>query len=508
MKLTKKKADAIALAAISLVTKTVSAAREYNLSIAASNELTPGYITALYYTEWSYFQQHLPSNIPLASVTNLYYAFLKIDEETLQLHFQDPKLATNSSIPFETQNLGDCVRQKQFFSSISDDWVSMFMKNVTLLTQMVGNTQLNSSGLLGQLSQIKSLNPNIRMSLSIGGAETSRVFKRITDSAKLRDQFAQILALYVHHYGFDGLDLDWEYPEKRSKDSLSEFVRLIRVYLDKLRPQCERYLLTLALPSEIEKLDHYDFDELSKHVTYYNVMGYDMGGIWDRKVQFQSQLYEDKSSASKSSVDNTIRYLLKERCVRSRQIVLGMPAYGRSFNAKHLYEEANACAPLTGIKQDPEECIVAYNVLPPEGYTEVFDKRTGVVYATNNHDGIVVYDNSKTARLKADYVRSHRLAGGVWWDSSGDTYSVNASRSLLYSFIDQLGGLGLLKKAQCKVNPDLYHGDFGTVSYPKDELPRLSNTNAASIIEPVLPLLWSVYVLASLLALFKGILWY
>ncbi|QOU18042.1 hypothetical protein BRETT_001484 [Brettanomyces bruxellensis] len=497
------KAVITVLTIVSFATNLVLGWKDYNLSAVVSNEFAPGYITGLYYTEWSYFLKHLPSSLPLASITNLYYAFLKIDEENLLLHFQDPALATNTSIAFETQNLGDCVRQKYFYSSISDDWVSTFMRNVSTLTQNAGNRQLTSSGLLGQLSQIKSLNPNIRVSLSVGGAETSHVFRRITDSAKLRDKFAQALATYVHHYGFDGLDLDWEYPEEHSRDNLSEFMRLVRLYLDSLRPRCERYLLTMPLPAEIEKLDHYDLDELSKHVTYYNVMGYDMGGIWAKRALFQSQLYEDTSSESSSSVDNTIRYLLKDRHVKSRQIVLGMPAYGRSFNAKNLYDEADACANLSGIKQEPDECIVAYNKLPPEGYVEVFDEKTGVAYATNRKSGIVVYDNSKTARLKADYVKNHNLAGGVWWDSSGDTYAVNGSRSLLFSFVDQIGGLDSLKKSQCKINPDLYHGDFESLSYPEDKLPDISKVSGGNVIRPSLSFLGNVFVTALLFVTFQ-----
>ncbi|VEU22845.1 DEKNAAC103920 [Brettanomyces naardenensis] len=397
-----------------------------------------------------------------------------IDEESLQIHFADTELATKNPIPFHTDTLGACVAQKEFFSSISDNWLSRYMTKVSDLVQEQAQSPFQSVGLLGQLSQVKGLNPNLRISLSIGGAETTGVFDRITKSHHRMTRFVDNVADFVQFYGFDGVDIDWEYPDSSATDRLTQLMRLLKTKLDSMPANCDNYSLTVALPSYVFMLDNYDLDELSGLVTYFNIMGYDMSGIWSKRAEFQSHLFKDSNTGSDSSVNHTIHYLLNDRKVDPAKLVLGMPAYGRTFNADKLYGEADACAELEGIKQEREECIVPYSKLPPKGYTEVYDDETGACYATNYKDGIIVYDNAESARLKARYVKEYGLAGGVWWDSNGDTFSNNGTRSLLFSFVDEIGGLNSLRLPDCMVNENLYYGRLQNQSASEDDPHRTS----------------------------------
>lgn len=437
-----------------------------------------GYVTGLYYAEWSYFLHHLPSDIPLSSLTNIYYAFLKINDDELTLHFSNEELATKSSLPFRTGNLTACITQKPSSLSKPDRWLGEYMQNVSSLMSN-GDDNIQSVGLIGQLSQIKNLNPNIRISLSVGGSDTTDVFKRISKSPKSMQRFVDSLLTYMQQYGFDGIDLDWEYPDKSSTKRLTKLIQLIREQMDLLSSEGGKYVLTVPIPSYIDMLDGYEFDELSKFVTYFNLMGYDMSGIWSKRADFQSQLYRDVGAVDNSdrSVNDTVEYLINVEGVDPKMIILGMPAYGLSFKAKNLHDKAAKCADLSGIKQDPEECIVGYNKLPPDGYNEYFDDVAGVAYALNGKDGVIVYDNELTARMKARYVKTHGLAGGLWWDSSGDTFAANSTRSLLFSFVDELGGLEELKVATSQINPKVYHGDFSNQTYNSDEFVVGSDPN-------------------------------
>ncbi|QPG75499.1 hypothetical protein FOA43_002854 [Brettanomyces nanus] len=485
------------LISVTLLLSFFASARE--ISETPSLDEQPGYVTGVYYTEWSYFLNHTPSDLPLSFITNIYYAFLKIDEETLDLHFADNDLAVKNPLPFHTDKIGAFVSDQYFHSSISDDWVSKYMQNVSQLIQKSTISPINSIGLLGQLSQIKNLNPNVKISLSIGGAETAQVFKKVIKHRQNMVRFVDNIVSYTQKYGFDGIDIDWEYPDAASTDRLTDLMRLFREKLDSLpsTSTCGKYILTLALPSHLEMLNNYDMEDLPQYVTYFNLMGYDMSGIWSKKAEFQSQLFRDPNIDSDSCINDTIQYLLNEKHVNPRKIVLGMPAYGRTFNTGKIYGNADACAELDGITQDEEECIVPYNKLPPLGYTEIFDKRTGAAYASNGKDGVIVYDNMDSAKLKAQYVRGNKLAGGVWWDSSGDTTTSNGSKSLLLSFLEELGGLINLKRSLCMVNSNLYYGKFENQTFDSSARSPSSSVSYATINEFKLWLLVLEFIVIS-----------
>lgn len=406
------------------------------------------YLTGLYYAEWTYEADHLPSDIPLSAITNLFYAFFKVDENTMQLHTDSSAVATRDQVPFHTDQLMGYLVEHEFLDPAADTWMSSYLKNVTSMDQIY------SVGLLGQLSQIKAINNNIHISMSVGGAETNEMFEKITRNEVTIEAFVKSAVEFIKFYGFDGIDIDWEYPSSGSK--LTVLIKSLRASLP------DKYLVTIALPSDIKTLAHYNLAELVRSVSFFSLMGYDMGGIWDERSLFQSQLYTDPNVMSQGSVNETVQYLLQY--MAADQLVLGMPSYGRSFKASGLYENATKCAKIKGIQQNPKECLVYYNELPPSGYKEVYDETTGAVYA-RGPGGVITYDNYKSARLKAKYVKEHGLAGGFWWDSSGDDYS--SERSLLLNFVDELGGLGALQNGTI-INTNLYYGELRNQTYRED----------------------------------------
>ena len=71
-------------------------------------------------------------------------------------------------------------------------------------------------------------------------------------------------------------------------------------------------------------------------------MAYDFSGPWTPTTGYQSQLYTPKSphsDAAKISCESAVTYLASKG-VPSRKLLLGVPAYGRSFiGAKKVAEK-------------------------------------------------------------------------------------------------------------------------------------------------------------------------
>jgi chitinase len=76
------------------------------------------------------------------------------------------------------------------------------------------------------------LNPNLKTLLATGGWNAgSKVYSDMVYDVTLRKKFARTSVDFLRKYGFDGLDLDWEYPALRggrSEDKVN-FIELIKV---------------------------------------------------------------------------------------------------------------------------------------------------------------------------------------------------------------------------------------------------------------------------------------
>lgn len=76
-----------------------------------------------------------------------------------------------------------------------------------------------------------------------------------------RKQFAETALKFVIYYGFDGLDLDWEYPTSRGgiPDDKKNFVSLLSVIKDTFAP----WGLSLSIAAGIDT-SYYDVASIAK----------------------------------------------------------------------------------------------------------------------------------------------------------------------------------------------------------------------------------------------------
>ena len=422
------------------------------------------YITALYFTDWSY-PGSAPLDIPLSHVTNIFFAFGGLNTHEYNIFWTNHSADVSNRINLDLSTLiDDCNDLKNL--SISENVNAEMYRNITWLDDYLSNAnkfinsytkdvnRRKSQGLMGQLHQLKTINPRLKISLSLGGDGSGARFKSITKSKIAIKKFVANVAANLEAFGFDGIDIDWEFPEThKEKKYMLYLVEKFSQRFAKMEPDAsKRKIISIALPLDLDTLEFYDLQNLDPYVSYYNLMGYDISGKWSTQSGYQSQLYPDPNvTGSTISVDTAVKYL--SGYVDKSKILLGMPAYGRTFNTDKLYSKFTDCATLNRSLEhysdnDPEDCMIQYIYLPPPGYTEVSNTEIGAAYAYISDDeedkGIIVYDTPEIARLKARYVVDNGLGGGMWWDSHGDHLIKNTSRSLVYNFISELGGIYML----------------------------------------------------------------
>lgn len=86
--------------------------------------------------------------------------------------------------------------------------------------------------------------------------------------------------------GFDGLDVDWEYPGAPDRGGKPEdtdnFVKLVETLRKTFDGSGNKYGLTFTAPSSYWYLRWFDLPRLAEHVDWINLMTYDLHGVVSR----------------------------------------------------------------------------------------------------------------------------------------------------------------------------------------------------------------------------------
>ena len=181
------------------------------------------------------------------------------------------------------------------------------------------------SGHFRQLQILKRKHPHLKTLISVGGWNDSPPFSDAAHTDASRQKFARSCADFVSRYGFDGIDIDWEYPGGGGKDpdkSRPEDTRNFTLLLRELRRQLDeqgktdqkKYLLTIATPAGPGQYRLLELDQVHAYVDWINLMTYDLAGSWSRKTTFHAPLYvptddniKTTQPANRLSVDDAVR---------------------------------------------------------------------------------------------------------------------------------------------------------------------------------------------------------
>lgn len=298
----------------------------------------------------------------------------------------------------------------------------------------------NAYGCVKQLYKLKKANRQLKTMLSIGGWTWSTNFPAAASSASTRATFAKSSVTLMKDWGFDGIDIDWEYPA--SETDAANMVLLLQAVRDEMDSYSKQYAngyhfqLSIAAPAGPTNYSLLKMKELGQILDHVNLMAYDYAGSFSDYAGHQANLYPnpDNPNSTPFSTDKAVKAYIAGG-IPAEKLVLGMPIYGRGYTGTEGLGK-----PFTGVGQGSWEAgIWDYKVLPKAGAEVKYDEVSGATYSWDaSTKELISYDTPDMIKKKVSYLKGLSLGGSMFWEASGDR---TGSDSLIGTSQAALGGL-------------------------------------------------------------------
>tara|TARA_B110000495_G_scaffold5934_1_gene4474 strand:- start:148 stop:1911 length:1764 start_codon:yes stop_codon:yes gene_type:complete len=368
-----------------------------------------------YYTSWSiYARNYEVADIPAEKVNVINYAFANINPNTGTIILGDPYADIDKFYP------GDC-------------WDEGCLR-----------------GNFHQLQILKQNYSHLRTLISVGGWTWSTYFSAVAMTEESREIFAQSCVDFIVEYGFDGIDIDWEYPveggldgnhnSSLDKENFTLLLEKIRELLD-LQSSIDGndYLLTVATTASSIYVENIEVELIHEYLDWINLMSYDLHGPWGGEsnavTNFNSSLYAISDDPSPYPINEDFNLdaciqLYIDLGVPREKLNAGLAFYGRSF-AGVPNENNGLFALYTGVPGIGtwENGVFDYwdldsNYINMNGYVSYWHPEGKVPWLYNPSTQIMIsYDDEASIEEKASYILSEDIGGVMFWEFSSDKFS-------------------------------------------------------------------------------------
>jgi chitinase len=263
----------------------------------------------------------------------------------------------------------------------------------------------------------KARNHGVRVMLLLGGD-----FSDMETTPGGLNALLKNVQTFIQRYGYDGVDIDWEYP---STPADATFFRSLLLGLRSvlLSP---RYIISADVPPWGGT--GYDYPDAKEIVDYFNIMTYDCAGPWTDSAQLNSAIFPDPNNPEPwdcepgGSVKEAIDIFEGLNIPRAK-LNVGTPFYG------YVYHQVNA---LWGYcpNQDCSNSVDYENYgtffkprINQKGWRTFYDPFALVPYMlrADGSDGYITYDDGASTFYRVWYTDWARDLGGTFiWELDAD----------------------------------------------------------------------------------------
>ncbi|XP_038698203.1 class V chitinase CHIT5b-like [Tripterygium wilfordii] len=286
---------------------------------------------------------------------------------------------------------------------------------------------------------LHSKNPPVKTLISIGGGgDDPTLYARMASKVRTRKVFIKSAIDLAREFGFDGLDLDWEFP--KDPKEMMDLGSLFKEWRAAIQMEAQKngrppLLLTAAVYYSVEFVVYggprkYPVDSISRYLDWASPMCFDYHGSWDTsQTGAHAALYDQKSNISTSyGLQSWIR-----AGVPANKLVMGLPLYGRTWKLKDPNINGIG-APAVGLGPGEDGVLTFIQLEQYNGNnsaTVVYDVESVSTYSYVGTSWIG-YDDVTSTKTKIGFAKAHGLLGYFFWAVSYDNegkISKQASRA-------------------------------------------------------------------------------
>ena len=439
-----------------------------------------------YFPEWAYSSEAQgyfnATDLQWDSLTHIQYSFAMVDPSTNKITLGDKHAA------------------------IEEDFAGYDLSYKGKKVEL--DPSLPYKGHFNVLQTMKKSYPAVDLLISVGGWAGSRGFYTMLDTDAGINTFADSCVDFIRQYGFDGVDIDFEYPSATSQSGnpddfdLSEprrsklneryniLIKTLREKIDEAAKEDGKdYLLTAAVTASPWVLGGVSDNSYAKYLDFLSVMSYDYHGGWNEYVEHLAGIYpnaEDRETATQIMptlcMDWAYRYY--RGVLPSEKILMGIPYYTRGWenvqggtNGLHGTSKTPASGKynIWGDDLDGDGNLEpaganplwhVLNLMENDPNLKVYwDDTSKVPYVWQNNEKVFLsFENEKSIDARLDYIKDKNLGGALIWVMNGD-YGLNPNyvegstdvNEGKYTFGDTLTkrlSEGLTKMGDCTKSPE------------------------------------------------------
>ena len=260
----------------------------------------------------------------------------------------------------------------------------------------------------------------VKVLLSLGGWGWDEQFASIVSKPEAEDRYVEAVLGLVDGFDYDGIDLDWEYPD--TEQEVVGFERLARRFrkgLDAIGARKGRpMVLTMAASSNPGTLRWLGKEFLLETMDWINVMTYDFTGDWTDYAGHHSPLFASSRQPGGRPARRRRRW---STCSGSG----ACPPTGWRWGSRSTAGASPSRSP-TPPRRAPQVRIPRGDYrnlhrLRARGLDRIWDDETKNPWLVSPDGSTVIgYDDAESVALKTEWAMKRGFRGVFFWQVAGD----------------------------------------------------------------------------------------